>query len=199
MAARQSAGRRAEFAWIDGLSAVARHDRPSLVAARATLQQTDTATAALLDRSLRAFELDMSGARGRAGRALATLEWQRPDLHDNGYGAHPYLAGLDHLAAARWLLAEGDTVQAAMLLVWHEALLPFLVQAASELGGLTYLERARIDDAQHHVDLAQREYENFLRGYDMPIPAHRHLVEEARAALARLQTGEHSNPQPLDP
>ena len=36
------------------------------------------------------------------------------------------------------------------------------------------------------VELARDYYEQFLRRYDMPVEAHRHLVEEASAALARL-------------
>ncbi len=199
VAARQSAGWRAEFAWVDGLLAVTRHDRRSLAAARATLQHTDTVTAVLLDRSLGAFELELSGAQAPAGRALTALEWQRPDLHDDGYRAHPYLVGVDRLAAARWLLADGDTVQAARLLAWHEGVLarPELEQVGSELGPLTYLERARIEDARGRVDLARQYYENFLRRYDLPVPAHRHLVEEARAALARLMPGGKPGAEPV--
>jgi hypothetical protein len=34
--------------------------------------------------------------------------------------------------------------------------------------------------------LARAHYEQFLRRYDMPTAMHRHLVEEARGALARL-------------
>jgi serine/threonine-protein kinase len=183
--ARQANGRRAELAWLEGLEAVARHDRSSLAAARAMLQRSDTVTAALLDRSLAAFELELSGARGPAARALAALEWQRPDLHDNGYRGHPSLIGVNRLAAARWLEAEGDTAQAARLLTWEEAFYPSII-AGKELAGLTYLARARIEDARGRAELARRYYEQFVRRYDMPVPAQRHLVEEAKAALNRL-------------
>jgi TolB-like protein len=188
VAARQTAGRRAEFAWIDGLAAATRHDRSSLAAARATLQHSDTVTAALLDRSLAAFEVELSGARGRAARALAALEWERPDLHDDGYTAHPYLMGVNRLATARWLVAEGDTAQAARLMTWVDAVYTDLNSrhAANALDAPTYLARARIEGARGRADLARRYYEQFLRRYDLPVPAHRHLVEEAKAALNRL-------------
>ncbi len=51
---------------------------------------------------------------------------------------------------------------------------------------LLSLQLARIEDARGRADDARRLYRDFLIWYDMPPPAHRHLVEEARAALARL-------------
>jgi hypothetical protein len=56
-----------------------------------------------------------------------------------------------------------------------------------------YLERARIEDARGNVPLAQEYYQEFLLRYDMPTPKQRHLVDEARAALARL-SGERASP-----
>ena len=55
------------------------------------------------------------------------------------------------------------------------------------LAGLAYLERARLLEALGQRELALAAYEQFLRRYDMPLPAHRHLVEGARAAVARLE------------
>jgi hypothetical protein len=58
---------------------------------------------------------------------------------------------------------------------------------------LAYLERARIEDARGNVPLAQEYYQEFLLRYDMPAPKQRHLVGEARAAVARL-AGERASP-----
>jgi hypothetical protein len=59
------------------------------------------------------------------------------------------------------------------------------------MASVTYLERARISEAKGQVNVARQYYREFLRRYDMPAPRHRHLVDEAKLALARLEkTGE---------
>jgi hypothetical protein len=88
------------------------------------------------------------------------------------------------MAAAEWLLAEGDSAQAARLLSWHETFPP--LDDKAPLAPLAYLLRASIEDGHGDVAAARRDYEQFLVRYDMPPPAHRHLVTEARAAVARL-------------
>jgi serine/threonine protein kinase len=188
VSAWQSTRWRAELDWLNGLLAVARRDRSSLSAARAALTKLDDATVHLLDRSLASFELEMRGARERAARQLVTLEWERPDLSIDGYDDHPWLLGVNRLAAARLLLAEGDTTQAARLLTWTDAstFSPAYLQAHLAMTSVTYLERARISDARGQTNAARQYYQEFLRRYDMPIPRHRHLVDEARLALARL-------------
>jgi serine/threonine protein kinase len=189
VAFQQSTRWRAESAWLDGVLAAARRDRASLSAARAALRGVDDPTVRLLDRSLAAFELEMTGARGRAARDLATLEWERPDLSEDGYDDHPWLLGVNRLAASRWLLAEGDTIEAARLLVWTDAfaLSPGYLRAHSAMASITYLERARITDARGQANMARQYYQEFLRRYDMPAPRHTYLVNEAKLALTRLK------------
>ena len=196
VAVQQSTRWRAESAWLDGLFAAAQGDRASLSVARAALGRLKDSSVRLLDRSLAAFELEMTGARGRAARDLAALEWQRPDLSENGYDDHPWLLGVNRLAASRWLLAEGDTTQAARLLAWTDAfaLSPGYLRAHSALASVTYLERARISDARGQANVARQYYEEFLRRYDMPAPRHRHLVNEAKLALARPEGRETREP-----
>ena len=190
---RQPAGWRTEAAWLDGLLAAARQDRASLKAARAALRRLDAPTVSLVERSLAALELEMSGARPPAARDLAALEWERPDLTEWGYDEHPWLLGVNRLAAARWLLVEGDTTQAARLLGWTDAIgvsRGYQLQAQPALASVTYLERARISENRGQTNMARQYYEEFLRRYDMPAPKHRHLVDEAKLALARLELGE---------
>jgi hypothetical protein len=103
---------------------------------------------------------------------------------------------VSRLAASEWLLASGDTATSARLLTWVEA----DIGRPSGVGtylleGLAELARARIEDAQGHPALARTHYRQFLTRYDMPVPAHRHLVEEANGALARL-SGRGDPPQP---
>jgi hypothetical protein len=189
VALQQPARWRAEAVWLDGLLASARRDGASLSLARTALGHLDDPAVGLLDRSLAAFELEMTGARGRAARDLAALEWERPDLSEDGYDDHPWLLGVNRLAASRWLLAEGDTIQAARLLVWTDAfaLSPGYLRAHSAMASITYLERARITDAWGQANMARQYYQEFLRRYDMPAPRHRHLVSEAKLALTRLE------------
>jgi len=55
------------------------------------------------------------------------------------------------------------------------------------VAALAYFERARIEEAQGRLDSAREHYRQFLRRYDAPGLALRHVVEEASAALARLE------------
>jgi hypothetical protein len=49
------------------------------------------------------------------------------------------------------------------------------------------LLRAQIAQAEGRREEALEYYRLFLRRYDMPVPAHRDLVERARAARAALE------------
>jgi hypothetical protein len=45
---------------------------------------------------------------------------------------------------------------------------------------------ARVEEAQRDTLRAMEHYQQFLKHYDSPMPAQRHLVDEAEAALMRL-------------
>jgi hypothetical protein len=179
---------RAELAWLDGVLAAASADTASLVAARTRLRGTGAKWAVSLDRSLGAFESALRGDRRAAATAMAALEWELADgspwFAYSPQTPHLLLRGIDRMAAAEWLLAEGDSAQAARLLSWHETFPP--LDDKVPLAPLAFLLRANIEDGHGDVDAARRDYQQFLVRYDMPPPAHRHLVMEAKAALARL-------------
>ena len=184
---------RAELAWLDGMLAVTRRDRSALSAARSVLARTGDSAWRVLDRSLAAFDLDLAGSRRRAADSLATIEWQRPDFvlasdGSSGVKWHPFLTSVNRMAAATWLLQGGDTTDATRLLLWHESRIWSLPDHAADavFAGPAYLELARVAEAQGQADLARRYYRQFLRRCDLPVPAQRHLVEEAKAALAKL-------------
>ena len=146
----------------------------------------------LLQPTLTALELAASGKQERAGRELSALEWSRADREPFGLLRYPYLRAVNRLLASRWLLEGGDSAQAVRLLAWHEAELSGRRSRGSQqvdgmLSGVACLELARIHAAQGRNELARYYYHQFLQRYDMPVPAHRHLVEEARIALARLE------------
>jgi tetratricopeptide (TPR) repeat protein len=184
---------RPDIAWLNGVLAARRGDRPGLSAARAVLQHAGP-DAALLSRSLAAFDLALEGDTRRAGQALAALEWALAERPLFGAPRELELMSFDRLAASRCLLATGDTAQAARLLTWPEAY--DLSRMAVVLAPLVYLERARIEDAQGRVELARSHYEQFLRRYDMPTARHRYLVREATLALARLSGLTSTNAEP---
>lgn len=191
-ASRLPPERRAELAWLDGVVAATLQDASTLAAARTALRQADELAAPALDRSLGAFELAAQGERGRAARTLTELERARADDHRSYRrlsDTHPYLTAVNRLTASRWLLALGDTAAAAGLLAFHEGVpfpLPLTAHANYILAGPAYLERARIEEAAGRHDVARTYYWQFLRRYDMPISAHRPMVDEARTAMARL-------------
>jgi len=176
---------RAEVAWLDGLLAVSRGDRRALAAARVAVHSSGDSNTAILDRSLAAYDQFLAGSMRQAGRALAALEWEQAEDWSSQRFRYPAVMPVNRLAAAEWLLAAGDTVQAARLLTWVDADFGGSSYSAM-LTGLAELARARIEDARGRPELARRHYRQFLLRYDLPVPSHRHLVEEAREALVRL-------------
>ncbi len=179
---------RGELLWLDGLLAYTRGDRTGLAAARAALAGLDTGTVPLLQRSLAGFEAAL-GNTADGGRILARLEWERPELGEDGYHAYPYLVAVDRLAAARWLLAAGDTTQATRLLTWSDGGYPNLgfLRGLVVGGTESFLERARIAEARGQKELAAQHYRSFLRRFVLPDARVKHLRDEAEAALARLE------------
>ena len=79
---------------------------------------------------------------------------------------------------------SGRWRQALPLLQWHQTFPLF--DDKLPLAPLAFLLSARIEDARGDTAAARRNYEEFLHRFDLPMPPQRHLVMEARAALARL-------------
>jgi TolB-like protein len=173
------------LAWLDGMSAFAQKDRAALERARADSRRSGHPLGGFLDRSLAAYGRALAGDRLAAGQQLAALQVCSV-TRECGYRIMASVA-TDRLAAATWLLEAGDTAQATRLLIWYESLQgnwdATFNHVAAAMG---YLMRARIDEAQGDTRSAKTHYEYFLRRFDAPMPRQRHLVEEARAALARL-------------
>jgi serine/threonine-protein kinase len=188
-----SAEDRAEIAWLDGLVATTRQDRRALLAARTELANIHSQSTPILARSLAAFDLDLAGRRRQAIDTLVALEWEEADkswFMDGGCN-HPFVPGIDRLIAARWLAAAGDLAEAAHLLKWNEAIFPRpycdLTDAVEHaISPLASLQQARLDEERGRTETARAYYEEFLMQYDLPVASHRHLLEEARAALARM-------------
>jgi len=189
---RGAAVDRAEILWLDGLVAVAEGNQAGLATALAALRQLDDSVTYLTVPSLEAFSLWLAGDAAGAGRLLAEREWQATDPFDTrGYGGHVFVQSVDRLAAGRWLLAEGDTVQAQRLLVWHE-------WGPDWLDGLTgaafapeaYLLLGQIEEARGHTEVARAHYDQVLRRYDLAGPGLRWVVSEAEAGRRRVSGGE---------
>ena len=181
-------GYRAEMAWLDGVLAVAGNDLKGLLAARVALKASGGAWTTILDRSLGAFESGLRGDRRSAASAMAALEWELAEGNQWFMGdhatPHALLRGVDRMAAAEWLQEQGDGAQALRLLRWHRTF-PFFDDKLP-LAPLAFRLSARIEDKMGDTTAAHRDYEEFVRCYDMPLPPHRHLVVEAQEALARL-------------
>jgi hypothetical protein len=178
---------RATLAWLDGLVAVTEGDRRGLAAARAAAQNNPAPAAAYIVRTLRAFALRLGGSAPQLGEALVAADaGERWD--ESGPDMRTEVLSINHLAAADAFLAAGDTARAQRLLVWHEAdfygdnLTPQL------FAPLAYDRLARIEQAQGRIALAREHYRQFLRRYDQPVPSLRPLVEQARSALATMET-----------
>jgi tetratricopeptide (TPR) repeat protein len=186
----------ARLPWLDGVLAFAGNDRQGIERARRALRQRSVPSAPELreraqavtifnDRSLAALDRALAGDSTQAGRALASLEWECAGLWACGLGN--YDLAVHHLAAARWLRAAGDTVEAIRLLLWHQAFQPDAYwNGTLVVTPLAYLELARIEEARGATSEAREHYRQFLRRYDTPAPSQRHLVQEAHQALERL-------------
>jgi hypothetical protein len=174
------------LAWLDGVSAFAVQDRVALERARQDSRSSGHPLGDFLDRSLATYARAMAGDRAGAGRELATLQWSCPAGACPNHAIMAHVA-TDRLAAATWLLEAGDTAQAARLLVYYESLQDDWDSSYNWVATApAYLMRARIAEAQGDTRAAADHYHQFLRRYDSPMPGQRHLVDEARAGLARV-------------
>jgi hypothetical protein len=102
---------------------------------------------------------------------------------------------VNRLAATNWSLAVGDTSAALEIL----GDIPAIFGPQHRIfDGPMYLERGRIREALGQKEGARHDYQQFLQRYDMAVPAHRHLVDEAQGALRRL-AGQADEPSPNRP
>ena len=174
--------RKSELFWFDGLLAVSKRDLAALHQAQRELMNVDTAVAKAPLRSLAAFDLELQGRRREAADSMAALAWSPGGID------RPYW-GINRLAGARWLEAEGDLEQAARLLPWWQAMIgnPDFVHAVIVLWGPSLMETARVEAARGNKELARENYQQFLRLYDMPSPRVRYLQDDARQALRNFE------------
>jgi serine/threonine-protein kinase len=181
--------RRAEVAWLDGMLAFSQRDTSGFTRARAALSGLRGVDSAWIA-SLNGFALALRGETDAAGDSLAALEWRRADYPGRSQRSHPgaALAALNRVAAARWLVAAADSVQAIRLLRWFEGYDVWGATSDADwnVGSLALAERARIEEGRGAAADAREDYERFLRTYDRPPPPHRQLVQDAKAALRRL-------------
>jgi tRNA A-37 threonylcarbamoyl transferase component Bud32/tetratricopeptide (TPR) repeat protein/TolB-like protein len=189
---------RGRVAWFDGILGFARGDRRAIQTARREAVRSGYYQAELVDRSLAAFERALAGDRKRAGLELAAIEEHCANTnHSHSFLDEtnscnlftPHIA-VQRLAAAQWLQEAGEVEQASRLLRWLDAIAwgGWLWTLNEALAGPTYLARARLAEAQGEGSKARGYYQQFLQRYDAPVPSQAHLVEEARTALARLET-----------
>ncbi len=185
---------RAELAWLDGILAHAGGDAGGLARARRQVRESGSADADLLERSLAAFAVELTGDRRAAARALAALEWVSAEhTRHHEYGRHhSFFNAVNRLSASRWLLVAGDTAQAARLLTWHEAVFweahRFLGPANAVFAAPALFERARLEEASGDAAAAVADYREFLQRYDLPRGGGEWAarVEEAISRLRRL-------------
>jgi len=177
------------LAWLDGFFAFVRRDRAGITLARQDLRRSGLPNSGVIDGSLAAFDEALSGDRSEAARRLVAIEHECAESGWQTCGGDPRTPNIaaHRLSAATWLLEAGDTVQAMRLLTWHEARLVGQWAWSLIVAPLAYLVQARLEEARGDAHSATEHYRQFLRRYDSPMPPQQHLVDEARAALARLE------------
>jgi hypothetical protein len=154
---------------------------------RAAAQSSRAPAAAYIVRTLRALALRFGGSAAQLGEALVAADaGERWD--DSGPGMRTQVLSINRLAEADAFLAAGDTARAQRLLVWHEADLIGDNLTPQLFAPLAYYRLARIEQAQGRLALAREHYHQFLRRYDQPVASLRPVVEQARSALATIET-----------
>jgi hypothetical protein len=158
----------AEIAWLDGLLACTHGNRAELNRQHQILRRSSVSGAATLAASLSAFETAFTD-RNKAAHKLAALERANADqAWQFQHGArHPFLVGVNRLAAGRLLLATGDTADAVSLLLMHEVDLPQRLHpfptVSFILGTYALPGLARVGDASGRAEQA-RQYRYIFRG-----------------------------------
>jgi hypothetical protein len=171
--------------WLDGLLAVAQHDRRALDAARAAAHRSHDPAARYVERSLRALSYQLDGRTAQLGDSLDAAD--RGEQWDGqGAAIRTQILSINRLSEADAFLATGDTARAVKHLYWHEGELNGDNLTPQIFAPFAYLQLARIEEAQGQTTLAREHYQQFLRRYDRPVTALQPPVDEASAALARL-------------
>jgi hypothetical protein len=177
---------RATLAWLDGLAAVTESDRRGLATARA--EAHSSRAPAYIVQTLQALALRFGGSGVQLGEALVAAD-AGEKWDESGPEVRTQVLSINRLTEADAFLAAGDTARAQRLLVWHEADLNNQDNLTPQLfAPLAYYRLARIEQAQGQLALAREHYRQFLRRYDQPVPSLRPLVEQARSALATMET-----------
>ena len=178
---------RGRMAWLDGVLGFTREDRGAIRAARRDAARSGYSQTAMVDGSLAAFERALAGDLKGAGREVAALEEECLNRREcNPFTPH---IAIERLAAAQWFQKAGEIEDAVRLLRWQDAWIVgdrTLYTLGDVLGAPTFLVRARLEEARGEPRRARQYYLEFLRRYDNPMPSQAHLVEEAKAQLARL-------------
>ena len=180
-----TSAQRRSLAFVDGTIAYTARRPADLDSARARLRAlTGDESAAFLERELGALALDLGGRHAEAGDSLAVIERERGGASSFDYDPVPMI----RLAAGRLHASAGRAAAADSLFSYYESGMPSVpVQIMLKAtAGLAAFERAKAWDRAGDAARASRFYREFLRLYDLPTQAHRHLVDEATSALARL-------------
>jgi tRNA A-37 threonylcarbamoyl transferase component Bud32/TolB-like protein len=201
---RRAVYQRSDMIWLDGLLAYLRQDAPGIARARAALvtgrdlprsggsrfvSSWDSVSRPALDRSLAALAEALAGDEETAARTLSSLEMEVANRHSVSQFAdfHPLFATANRLLAARLLSRSDRLADAALLLNWHEAILPAYSSAWNRaIGNVTLLDRAEIAELSGDSASALRDNQRFLSWHDLPDPALRPLTDRAIAGVQRL-------------
>ena len=176
----------AEVIWLSGVAAISTDDVESARAARDQLRSLGARSAVHLTRGLDALLIDVDGSRQDA---IAELQSLVVSTGDSGMQfRYPSFDPVVRTQLSQWHLEAGNAEEAAEPLLWIESAFNNgpVYRVTQTVASLVYLQRARVEEARGRTERAIRFYREFLQRYDMPVERHRHLVEEAESALARL-------------
>jgi len=182
--ARPTSVDRAELSWLNGLVGVVRGDEPRVRGAMRELSADTLSIYRNAARSLGGLWVN----RSDPNRAADSLKAVSDDTMRSVWYVLAVEA-VNRIVVARGLRRAGQSADAERYIMWPDARLssPANAGTASVMSAITEFERGRAFDAAGNRTRAIVHYRRFVDKYDQPPPAHRAMVDTAKARLSALE------------
>ena len=171
-----------ESRWIATVNAILRGDSAAVSEQLAELQRDTSAIFRIASRSVRGLRLGLAGDTAAAAESLLVLERAHGDSMPKVWAAF----AANRLMAAKWLTDLGRYAEADSLLQFSQGFVTHAAVAAELIAGPNYLQRSRIAEGLGDRERAAELARIFLAAYDLPSPAAKLWVDEARDRLSRF-------------
>ncbi|MEJ7760974.1 MAG: hypothetical protein WKF55_15445 [Gemmatimonadaceae bacterium] len=191
--ARPTSVDRAELSWLNGLVGVVRGDKPRV---RAAMRELSADTLSIFRNAARSLD-GLWVNRSDPNRAADSLKALSDDFM-RGVGYVLAVEAVNRIVVARGLRRAGQSANAERYIMWPDARPSSAanVVTVAVMSAITEFERGSAFDAAGHRASAAVHYRRFVAAYDQPPPAHRAMVDTAKARLSVLAKTDAAKPRP---